>query len=60
MITVKMAFENLDDLNQWFDHVCTRCAMCNRDCGHGNPCEGCKANRIYEQKKAEIEKGGKK
>lgn len=53
---IKIKFETVEELNAWLDHVCMRCAMCNRDCGHGNPCETCKANKIYEAKKAEIER----
>ena len=53
---IKIKFDNLDELNAWFDHICMRCALCNRDCGHGDPCEKCKANKIYENKKSEIER----
>ena len=55
MTTINFEFENLDELNAWLDHVCTRCAMCNRDCGHGDPCSVCRANKIYESKKEDLE-----
>lgn len=57
---MKIKFENVEELNVWFDHICTRCAFCNRDCGKGDPCSVCKANRAYEEKKDELEKGGNK
>lgn len=53
---MKIKFESVEELNVWLDHVCTRCAMCNKECGHADPCSVCKANKIYEREKEEIEK----
>lgn len=57
---IKIKIETLEELEVWFGHVCTRCAMRNQDCGKADPCQGCRANKIYESKKSEFEKGGKK
>lgn len=54
---MKIKIESIEELNAWLDHVCTRCAMCNRDCGKGDPCSVCRANKIYETKKEEFKKG---
>lgn len=53
---IKIKIENLEELNAWFDNICTRCAMCNRDCGKADPCTGCRADKIYRTKKAEFER----
>lgn len=45
---VKIKAKNVEELNQWLDSVCTRCAMSNRDCGHCCPCDSCMANQVYE------------
>ena len=55
----KFKFDNLDELDAWFNYCCTRCAMCNRDNGNNDPCSNCRANKVYETRRKEI-KGGDK
>ena len=40
------AFGDIEELQQWFDGVCIRCAMCNR--GGKVRCSTCKANKTYK------------
>lgn len=56
----RFKFESIDELNAWLDHCCTRCAMRNLDCGKGDPCCKCKANKVYETKAKELRKEDKK
>ena len=53
----KFKFNSLEELDAWFDYCCTRCAMCNRDNGKCDPCSKCKANRVYESRRKDFEKG---
>lgn len=41
------AFGDMNELKQWFDGVCIRCAMCNE--GGKRRCSVCKANKIYKK-----------
>lgn len=54
MLEMNLRFNTIEELNAWFDHVCTRCAMCNADNGRADPCEVCKAEKIYENKLKEL------
>ena len=56
---IRIKAKNAEELNAWFDHVCTRCAMCNRDCGQSDPCSCCIANKTYEWMKFLFETHGK-
>lgn len=55
----KVKFNSIEELNEWLNWCCTRCAMRNRDCGRSDPCSVCRANKIYETRKKDL-KGGNK
>lgn len=47
-IKMKLTFKSIDELDAWFNYVCTRCAMCNIECGKHDPCANCRANKVYK------------
>ena len=59
-IEMKLTFKSMEELEQWFNSCCTRCAFCNCDNGKNDPCECCRADKVYRAWEEFFKNGGKK